>query len=526
MKMQFKMIQLFVTALLVVVSQCAIAAPLTDEPGTIALWHMDSTAPVGTSQRPYVMDDNSVTGRTAYNLALGDNANTLSKHPTLTTGNGGMYGEAMEFSSEAKQMMLSLNSWNGYNAVRVELWFKQDIDAGDDQSLISAFEGSVWEIRLDGANNLVRAYVFGTVAGQNANIAVPYTKGQWTRVIMTASADEDILMLNVDGVVNTRGLNNGMNIQTGKRIYVGCKQTDNRNFDGLIDEVKISIPPSTAYLQPYEDAFGTSALWHMDEITSVSGNATMLDDNSANPLRANNLLFMHNGAAAKVGEGTGPQIVASMVNDWGADFGNALYFNGLNHASRVNVSGDNLGIDGTNFKVDAWVKLDETIGTYAGNKRYYIAFHNSRFALYLEDNAAGWKVVWSNWWSGGAHGASVNYPNHKGWHHISGHWYQGSKKLYLDGELIHSYTAAQPSVLDGAGYLYVGSQAATSNLFYGTIDELKISQSVSTAAPCGYWGYHAGDLNKDCYVDIADLKMIVDNWLDCSIPGQSGCAQF
>ncbi|MFI4911860.1 MAG: LamG-like jellyroll fold domain-containing protein [Sedimentisphaeraceae bacterium JB056] len=525
MKMQLKIVQLFLTVLLVVAVGQTFAEPLTDDSSTIALWHMDETVPVGSSQRPYVIDDNSVTSRAANNIALGDNANTASKYPTLTTGDGGMYGEALQFSSAAKNMMLANGAWDGFDAVRVELWFNQDVAATGDQTVISAMEGAVWEIRLDSTNSVAKAYVFGTTGGY-AVAAVSYTKGQWTHVVLTASTDEDVLMLNIDGSVDTRNLNNGINIQTGKRIYVGCKQTDNRNFDGLIDEVKVSLPPSTAYLQPYEDAFGTYALWHMDEAYESSDKLYIVDDNSANPSRQYNLLFLHNGGAARPGEGTGPQIVPAMTNNWGADFGSALYFNGLNHTTRVNIADDNLGIDGTNFKIEAWVKLDDSIGTYGANKRYYITTHNSRFALYLQDSASGWQLISSNWWSTGAHAMVVDYPDHTGWHHISTQWYEGDRKLYLDGELVKTHTAPDTSVKDGVGYLYVGSQATTANLFYGIIDELRISQAVDTAAPCGYWGYHTGDLNKDCYVDIEDLKMIVDNWLSCSVPDQSGCIEF
>ena len=40
---------------------------------------------------------------------------------------------------------------------------------------------------------------------------------------------------------------------------------------------------------------------------------------------------------------------------------------------------------------------------------------------------------------------------------------------------------------------------------------------------CGNWGYLYADLNEDCYVDIGDLVIIVQNWLTCSDPGDPFC---
>ncbi|MFI4911858.1 MAG: LamG-like jellyroll fold domain-containing protein [Sedimentisphaeraceae bacterium JB056] len=284
MRIQFKMVQLLVIIISVFISRFAFAGALVDDSTTIALWHMDETIPIGASQRPYVPDDNSETSRTAYHLALGDNSDTPGTRPALTTGDGGMFDEAMQFSSASGQMMLRNDVWNGHNAVRVELWFKQDTSASGEQTLISAMEGSVWEIRLDSTNSVAKAYVFGTSGGY-ADATVSYTKGQWMHVVMTASACEDVLVLNVDGDFDITALNGGMNIQTGKRIYVGCKQTGSRHFDGLIDEVKVSLPASPAVV-----------LWHMDETIPVglSQRPCVPDDNIASPRTAYNIALGDN----------------------------------------------------------------------------------------------------------------------------------------------------------------------------------------------------------------------------------------
>lgn len=47
-----------------------------------------------------------------------------------------------------------------------------------------------------------------------------------------------------------------------------------------------------------------------------------------------------------------------------------------------------------------------------------------------------------------------------------------------------------------------------------------------SASGCGLNGIMAGDLDRDCYVGLDDLAIIVDQWLDCSDPQTPGCVQM
>jgi hypothetical protein len=56
------------------------------------------------------------------------------------------------------------------------------------------------------------------------------------------------------------------------------------------------------------------------------------------------------------------------------------------------------------------------------------------------------------------------------------------------------------------------------------IDNLKVYQDAALPLlECGEHGYYPGDINKDCYVDILDLKMLAAQWLICSNPGVEDC---
>jgi hypothetical protein len=42
---------------------------------------------------------------------------------------------------------------------------------------------------------------------------------------------------------------------------------------------------------------------------------------------------------------------------------------------------------------------------------------------------------------------------------------------------------------------------------------------------CGLWGYDAVDINQDCQIDLADLSILAQNWLQCSFP-EGNCADY
>ncbi|MEJ5260506.1 MAG: hypothetical protein WHS88_09975 [Anaerohalosphaeraceae bacterium] len=42
---------------------------------------------------------------------------------------------------------------------------------------------------------------------------------------------------------------------------------------------------------------------------------------------------------------------------------------------------------------------------------------------------------------------------------------------------------------------------------------------------CGLWGYDFVDINQDCQVDLADLSILVQQWLECSLP-EGNCTDY
>jgi hypothetical protein len=42
---------------------------------------------------------------------------------------------------------------------------------------------------------------------------------------------------------------------------------------------------------------------------------------------------------------------------------------------------------------------------------------------------------------------------------------------------------------------------------------------------CGAWSFKVYDLDKDCYVGMGDLAMILDEWVTCTLPNVGGCTE-
>lgn len=47
--------------------------------------------------------------------------------------------------------------------------------------------------------------------------------------------------------------------------------------------------------------------------------------------------------------------------------------------------------------------------------------------------------------------------------------------------------------------------------------------NASIELECGDWGYKAGDLDKDCKVDLKDFARMAQDWLACTLPDQEEC---
>jgi hypothetical protein len=299
----------------------------------------------------------------------------------------------------------------------------------------------------------------------------------------------------------------------------------------IADVVTQEVPYELQYLEPYSDSYGTNGLWHFDEIIEESGGKLITpDDDSENPRNHDMVLYSGTTMATYL---TGPQLVSDPIGDPGSgdpNFGNCLYFAGTGQNLWADtLLGDDLDVDDSNLRVEAWAKYEGSV--LGQGDDYFIACHHQRFRLRLLDHdSLGFLLhAWIFDSNVVAHALKYSIPTEyiNEWNHVALTFYNGTASLYFNGELVDSISvptetinpSTTPRVTLGAA-MYGGSPES---YFWGKIDEVRIGQAVPTSPECGYWGYSPADLNKDCYVNTVDLKMFVEQWLDCTVPGDMSC---
>ena len=236
---QFGCVFIFgISALVISFAQAAV-----EDSNTVALWHMDSE--FTTSSRTWTADDDGLYPGRDNDLAYGNGGNVGSTYPVLTTGSGGYDGEAMVFNRAEVDMAFAPDGWGGHDSVQIEMSFKQDNATGE-QTLISLVGGIV-ELRLE-AGVLYFYSWYEDINGNDAGhltLTRPYDQEEWNHV--TASVNDDVVTLDVNGSVTITSVSQdpaSILDDTAGYIYLGCKLTGSRNYDGLIDEVEVSKPES------------------------------------------------------------------------------------------------------------------------------------------------------------------------------------------------------------------------------------------------------------------------------------------
>jgi hypothetical protein len=230
-----------------------VVAIAIDDFRTIALWHMDSIS------AGKVLDDCSANPARHNDL-------TLYNGLTVTSGSSGKYGEALSLDGVDDYAVAAIN-WASQNSVKVDLWFKASRATGT-QNIITAV--NTWDIRLeDGA---VKFYAWDN-AGSAHDIELTniVTIGVWQHC--TASMDASGNMtLTVDD--STASLSTNTIKNQSAPINIGNKVGYSRYFQGLIDEVKITIPsipsPSCGYWGYYKGDLNLDCHVDMQDIEIAS----------------------------------------------------------------------------------------------------------------------------------------------------------------------------------------------------------------------------------------------------------------
>lgn len=441
-------------------------------------------------------------------LALGEN--DTASLPTLTADGGGYNGVGKALSFAGDQAAYSNDYRASYNNnIGIEFYFKTS-DVTTAQTIMNiAYH---FEIRI--YNGELIFYVFegtsGTVMG---SVRDSIAADVWNDVKIVANDGTVSIQINDSTAVTSSPLSVTPN---GNRLVMGCRYDFGaRYFTGLIDDVHFKDFDSEkpAFLGTYEDSLTIHGLWKMDELKEIEGENFVLDHDPNNLLRTYNNLKLVGGAQGM------PQLAdLSTYPNNDPDFGKCIEFTGYGDYLEAQSLHRDLGVAKDNFRVECWFKLG---GAVSGTGNIYTIFSNNNgYKLYARDlvapseNVLRLELRVQDDSPSGVAGVKTFYINDYDdsvWNHVAAEFSDGEYRLYYNDALAASAVIPGTGVLRTPTYFFmVGAEPGGGNPFWGYIDEVRVSP---ISLECGVLGYPEADLNKDCYVDITDLRILLENWL-------------
>jgi uncharacterized protein (TIGR02145 family) len=283
---------------------------------------------------------------------------------------------------------------------------------------------------------------------------------QWQHV--AATYDGTTLKLYIDGIQNVNTYSGANLSVNGDSLYIGNRNTQDRTFDGFIDEVKIYPYARTAeeIRQDYnaglagaKTAHGVSAAfggasdkwltdglvgyWKMDESATTSG----AFDTSGN----GNIGTYIDSASTTAGK-----------------FGNGGVFDG--DGDYISISSPNIGQPG-DYTISAWVKTANstccTSGIYA---IFCVNSYDPDFAMYNQQ-----PLVYDNGYIYSSGSGTISDGE---WHHVVFSRSGGTVSFYIDGE--SDGTGNHSATFPVVSQLRIGFNNHNEDYWNGNIDEVRI----------------------------------------------------
>lgn len=234
------------------ISQCIISAgaaqqdnaPPKDSPDALGVWQMDEIVEGELKRKPVQAiddQDSAAPGRDAY-LILGepdDLDNARGTHPSVTSGGGGRFGEALVFDGENDYAFV-FAGWQGerqtYSQFAVDCWIWPE----DTHKLqLVAMANGVWTLAI--ARKVLKFQIWtesGSVFNEDG-LSMPLTEtGKWYHLRAGVDADS-MAFLELDGRRVAHPFEGGLRARNSS-IEFGTKRRTDRYFKGRLDALKIT----------------------------------------------------------------------------------------------------------------------------------------------------------------------------------------------------------------------------------------------------------------------------------------------
>ncbi|MDP8231025.1 MAG: LamG domain-containing protein [Candidatus Gorgyraea atricola] len=453
--------------------------------------HLGSGADPNEGNAPvayYSMDN--LSGANLYDESGSGNNGTI----TGATAAQGKHGMALNFDGDD---YVSTSITSSFSALTVTAWVKcSDVtwsrDGSDVQEFIAKWESGnkSFDFRMTDGQMEVLISPGADSNGEQETSTLSLASDRWTFVAFTYDDTANTVTIYKDDSSETFSnavtMGGSTGIQIGRLTWSGTTQ---RNFKGLIDEVKIYDYARTqaqiaydyskgAPIAHYRFDEGTGSIahnaessansgaapvawWRMDTASSGAANGATVSDESGNA---------NNGTADDGANNTGMSWTSGKIGP------GALDFDGTD--DKVNLGSDVVGSISGDYTVEAWAKpaaLD------AGR---HTIFSWSYMELGQDgSNAYFWQAYDGSWGSGYQYISTTAPLDTTSFHHFVGvHKEDVGVDLYVDGVYIGTDTTKTGSSLNISGTSYLGVYyTGTGGYFNGDIDDVRIYDYARTA---------------------------------------------
>lgn len=411
------------------------------------------SAPIG----EWKLDEN--TGTTAYDTSGNGRNGTLTATKT-TPWVPGKYGSGVNLDNTHDYITVADNnafSVNTTNKLSVMGWVKFDT-LGATSEPFNKGQGSnyEWAYRVfsDGS---IRAFIFTSSGGNylttSQSAAGIITTGQWYHLAMTVDTTAPLLSMYVNGrLISTSSSTAGSYTNGTASVRFGEREDVANGTDGTIDNVRIyDYARTPAQIAWDYNRGGPVGWWKFDE-----GQGTTVYDASENGLNG----VLNNG----------PTWVDGKYNG-------ALSFD--NNDDFIGSLNDNHDMGTSDFTISAWMKrTDHTSGNVVIAKKNGGSNTQPGWALYCTNSASCTFYLADN--SNNQFTISAVIPSAGQWIHLAvvlNRASNSNSKFYVNGVDVtssRSGTISSVTSVDNALNLRIGSYSNSSNVFNGSIDDVRI----------------------------------------------------
>jgi hypothetical protein len=377
------------------------------------------------------------TGSTAYDTSGNGNNGTIN-NAVWTTGK---LGSALNFDGDNDYIDIP-GTFQPNPYITIEYWVQLD------DTLPGSCSPESWETAVSKSSSFYDEFLCSngafyfrpTVSGTRVDdtyFTQTWTAGRWYHIAEVF--DGAYTKIYVDGTEKVSKSHSGSLSTNSNVLKIGYWSSGTQDLDGKIDQVRIYDYARTPAQIAWDFNRGAPiGWWKMDECEG----STVYDwAETGDGYRGNDGTITIGGSGTQTAVGTCETSGTAWYNGATGHNNSSLNFDGTDDYVQVSSDGSNL-YNSQEYSIAAWVNLDSVSVDNVIFSYDYTSHASPYYSAHLRFSNQRLYLLWNN----GSSYQEIHYD--KGdlstgvWYHVVGTFKSGAQKLYIDGKVVASGTAA------------------------------------------------------------------------------------